>query len=364
MTAAPDPTAQRRADVLDDAYDRLADYSFLDGPGLAVHAPMAAEALCALGHDAAVSDWVEGYKARYDPLPAPSATEAINPADPSSWRAALGNPGRLTDWQHLFTRELTQRLWPEVIGTWAPRLLAGYGGAFTHGLLRTAHAVRALASAPAPSSLATDELAKGLALWAGMYTELPGHPRLDGDRALAEALTRLPRPETTWTPVEAGMFLRLGDLPDFADAIEALAAPIRLDDAFSDLTLTFARMMLANLGADAIGLVHTITPVAATRTLTPHLPTVPTTVLYAQLWKVNAAITVGFTSGHDTLATTTTIASDTPMPTADALIAKATEHRDPHVVKFTEACLNENTLRPDPTYLLAAQHLIDTTPAW
>jgi hypothetical protein len=41
------------------------------------------------------------------------------------------------------------------------------------------------------------------------------------------------------------------------------------------------------------------------------------------------------------------------------LIARV-EHKDPHVVKFTEACLRENAIRPDPAYLLAAQHLIET----
>jgi hypothetical protein len=46
------------------------------------------------------------------------------------------------------------------------------------------------------------------------------------------------------------------------------------------------------------------------------------------------------------------------------IIGQALEHRDPHVLKFTEGCAREYALRPDPTYLQAAQTLIKQTPAW
>jgi hypothetical protein len=55
---------------------------------------------------------------------------------------------------------------------------------------------------------------------------------------------------------------------------------------------------------------------------------------------------------------------DVEAPSPPELVARATEHKDPHVVKFTEACLREHALRADPVYLLAAQHVIDKTPAW
>jgi len=49
-------------DPLDGALDKLAGY----GPGLAngnfSHAPMVAEALCALGRPEAVMPWIEGYQ--------------------------------------------------------------------------------------------------------------------------------------------------------------------------------------------------------------------------------------------------------------------------------------------------------------
>jgi hypothetical protein len=357
-----DQADQTRADALDDALDRLSGYSFADGPGMAAHGTMGAEALSAAGHDHAVANWVEGYKTRHEPIPAPPLTDRLDPADPTSWQEALGDPSRLSDWHDLFSRQLEDQRWQEVVSSWGPRLLPGYGGAFTHGLIRTAHAVRGLESGRAPSSLRIDELAKGLAYWAGTYKALPGRPSLQGGRSLGEALAGIPRPEQAWTPIEAGMFARIHELDGFTEAVEALGPPPSIDDALSDLTATFARMMLANPDVHPFGLVHALTPVAGARTLLPYLPTVSIEQLYAQLWHVDAAITASFVpSTSDDL--TRALEQDAPPP-PDELAGRAAEHGDPHVVKFTEACTREDALRPDPNYLLAARHVADRTPAW
>jgi hypothetical protein len=361
MQVLPDG-GSRRAEVLDDALDRLSEYSYVDGPGMAIHGPMGAEALSTLGHDDLVAPWVEQYKARHPVIAAPPTSGRLDADDEGSWRPALGEPARLSDWAELFARQLQDRPWSDVLRSWVPRLLPGYGGAFTHGLIRTAHAVRALQSAPAPTPLVLAELAKALAYWAGSYKTLPGRPTLAGARSLDEAITRIPRPHDAWTPIEAGQFSRVHELPDFANAVEALGRPASVDEALSDLTATFARMMLANPDVHPFGLVHAVTPVAGARTLVPFLPTLSTEQVYAQLWHVDAAIAAGFTrvpeagairSGHDN-----------DVPDLDELVARAAEHKDPHVVKFTEACLRESAIRPDPAYLLAAQHVIDKTPAW
>ncbi len=42
------------------------------------------------------------------------------------------------------------------------------------------------------------------------------------------------------------------------------------------------------------------------------------------------------------------------LPPLDELGARAVEHGDEHVIKFTEACLREYALRPDPRYPAAA----------
>src|SRR5260370_29416158 len=93
---------------LDGALDRLAGY----GPGLAngnfSHAPMVAEALCALGRPAAVMPWIERYQERIVArapagAPAPGVDEPIRPAE---WRGALGQRDRFAAWSALFAGEL------------------------------------------------------------------------------------------------------------------------------------------------------------------------------------------------------------------------------------------------------------------
>lgn len=363
MTIHDTPTAaeaedRRRADALDDALDRLADYRFLDGPGLAVHAPMAAEALTNLGLADEVPRWVDAYVAAQAPLPAPPTKEPIDPRDPTSWRPALGDPSRLTDWNQVFDRLLAESPWPSVVSQWADRLIDGYAGAFTHGLLRTAHAVRALERRTAPSPAALRELATGLAFWAGTFKRLPGRPELTGRRSLPEAIATIPRPTEPWTAEEAGLMLRLDELVGFPDAVSALAPPGPLAAPLSDLTLAFARFMAANPQAPAVGINHAITPVVAARTLVPYLPTHSTADLYARLWQVGAAIVAGFTPAGASVDG----AIDTDPPAPGDLVDQVVGHPDPHAVKLTEACLREHADHPDPAYLLAAQHLIATMP--
>src|ERR1043166_1193529 len=75
---------------LDNALDQLAGY----GPALANgnfnHAPMVAEALCALGRPGAVLPWIERYRERM--LPCPPADEPIRV---DRGREALGQRGEV-----------------------------------------------------------------------------------------------------------------------------------------------------------------------------------------------------------------------------------------------------------------------------
>lgn len=356
---------RKRRDAVDDALDRLSAYRFVDGPGMATHGPMGAEALSTLGHDDLVSAWVEGYKARHEVIPAPPAIARLDPESEASWRPALGDPQRLSDWDDLFTRALGESAWPDVLQVWVPRLLPGYAGAFTHGLIRTAHAVRALESIVDPSPLVTRELARGLAYWAGTFKALPGRPELRGTLSLSEAVAGLPRPDEAWSPIEAGLFSRLHELRGFPAAVEALGPPPSIDEALSDLTIAFARLVVTRPDVVPIGLVHAVTPVAGARTLLRYLPSTSTEQVYAQLWQVDAAIASGFVpaSGRPRAAGDGDDAG-VPVPSPDELAARAAGHRDPHAVKFTEACIRENALRPDPAYLLAAREVLKRTPPW
>jgi hypothetical protein len=352
-----------RTDALHDALDRLAAYDYVDGAGFACHGPMGAEALSALGRDDQVPGWVDAYVARHAPIAAPPADRRIDPGDERSWRPALSDFSRVSDWAAMFREALWNEPWQAVLRRWAPRLLPGYGGGLTHGLLRTAHAVRAMPRQHAPSGLLLDELAKGLAAWAVWYTELPGRPVLGGELDVDQAIARLPRPAGPWTPLEAGTFSRLDEVAGFADAVAALAPPAgAVPQGLSGLTAAFCRTMLANPDVVPQGLVHAVTPVAAARTLLPHLPDASAERLYAHLWQVGAAIVVGFTPAAS---------PERPAPIVDRvplrpdeLVARAIKHRDPHVVKFTEACAREHALVPDAVYLHAAEHVLAHTPPW
>ena len=356
-------THDHRADVLDEALDRLAGYSFTDGPGMATHGPMGAEAFAGLGHDDDVADWVEAYKASHEPIPEPPANERLDLADAASWQPALGDPSRLADWRDGFRRSLADEPWADVLRTWLPRLAPGYAGAFTHGLIRTAHAVRIVQLRPEPSAQGLAELATALAYWAGTYRALPGDAILRGTTSLADALAQVPRPDQPWTPVEAGMFTRVGELDGFAESVGRLAPPAAIDQGLSELTATLARLMIARPDAMPFGLVHAVTPVAGVRTLLPYLDPGDHRLVYGYLWRVDAAIVAGFVPSPVDAATLAPAGDDPPeMPTPPDLVTQAAEHRDPHVVKFTATCLSENALAPDPAYLLAAQHVIHKTP--
>ena len=351
-----------RSDALNDALDRLDGYGYLDAPGFAFHGPMGAETLSTLGHDDLVGSWVEAYKARHEALDVPATTGRIDAHDEAGWRSALGDMSRVSDWAQLFRRELAGQPWPEVLQRWLPRLLAGYGGALTHGLIRVAHGVRALPVDAPPSGLLLDELAKGLAFWAASFTALPGRPDLHGSLALPDALAGVPRPEETWSPIEAGTFARMGELRRFPSAVEALARPGSIDGALSDLTAAFCRAVLTASGPTANALVHTVTPVAAARTLLPYMAGVSIETVYAQLWHVSAAIVCGFAPPLASAATTGAPGLDTPG--RPEILARAVEHRDTHVLKFAEACAREDALRPDPVYMRAAHHVLGQLPAW
>jgi hypothetical protein len=354
-----------RADTLNDALDRLAGYAYVDGMGFACHGPMGAEALSALGYEVAVGDWVETYKAAHAPIEAPPVVEPIDPGDEASWRPALGDFSRVSDWAAAFHRELDDQPWPAVLRTWLPRLLPGYGGGLTHGLIRVGHGVRALPAGGSPSALALDELAKGLAAWAAWFTTLPGHPAPGGTLPLDHAIARLPRPTEPWSPIEAGMFTRLGELPDLPAAIDALEPPKDPDEALSDLTAAICRILVDRPDVVQQGLVHAVTPAVAVRSLLPYFPEASAEQVFAQVWQVDAAIVSGFVPVPAPAAPGDTAipSEERELPTAEELAARAAEHRDPHVIKFTEACLREHARRPDPAYLLAAQALHHRTPA-
>src|SRR5262249_21601838 len=146
---------------------------------------MGAEALAALGFGSEVPGWVDRYRHSRDHHSPPTPRWALDPDDEASWRPALGGFDRAGDWEQMFRRLLGERPWNEVLLQWWPRLLPGLFSRLTHGLIRTAHAVRGAASTAEPNATQLTELARGLAYWAARYQPLPGTAYLNGSRTVA-----------------------------------------------------------------------------------------------------------------------------------------------------------------------------------
>ncbi|WP_269855483.1 questin oxidase family protein [Streptomyces sp. RPT161] len=355
-------------DAVNDALERMDDLGYERGAqgDLANHGPMGAEALAVLGHGAQVAAWVEGYRQAMPHHEPPAPRFALDPDDESAWRPALGAFERAGDWEKLFERELAERPWRDVLARWWGRLLPGTLAGLTHGMIRTAHAVRSLSAAPKPTGAQLTELARGLAYWAARYTGLPGEARFgaaQGEGRLAYAVAALPRRPMAATVSRGSAAERLRALDRFegyGQALDALA-PADPQAMLSDMTVEFAGIYLAHPEVFPVPLVHAVTAPAAARLVLPHLPTELHTPTLAALWQVHIALLLAFTGDRRQEETVLRTALETDVPSFDELAARAVEHQDEHVLKFTEACIREHALRPDPRFgaaVLAAQQRI------
>jgi hypothetical protein len=353
--------ANTRQDAINEALGQLYDYGFAVEPGFAAHGPMVVEALSALGRNDAIADWLDAYKTKWRHRAAPPRLEPIDARNEAHWRAALGGRERTSDWLDLFRRALTEEPWQDVLRRWVPILIDGAAGGLNHGVIRTTHAIRAFPEDGAPSDLERDELARGLAYWAGSYRTVPGNPDRHGNLALNEALRRLPR----LAPEQRGGFMApLKGLAGYADSVEALAGVTEINDAISKHTATFARVLVAHQELRQVALIeliHAITGPAAIRTLLAYFPDGSGPWVYSRLWQVSAAI-VADVAGPMPAETEPEIGAPTLGP--DELVAQAVEHRDEHVIKLTDALLREDRIRPDPVYRIAAESVVPRIRPW
>lgn len=304
------------AECMDHALERLWEVGFEFGPDFAVHAPMVAETLATLGHRDTVPSWIKINTRRRQYYAPPSAVEALPEDADAARQAALGDYRRVTDWTQYFDRRLAERPWREVLVDWWPQLMEGAFSAFTHGLIRTAHAVRALTVAPEPSTLQLNELARGLAYWAARYRTVPWKLKYAGPAVTSAE--EVPAALTELTALNAGKYAEVAPDP-------------------------------------AVPQVHSITAPAALRLVLPILPP----ELAVRSFEAVAHLTAGVwtaipsTSGHSPAS-----AEDYRPPSGELLVADAVELGEEHAIKLTEACLREHAVRPDDRYLAAAHTLI------
>jgi hypothetical protein len=342
-----------------DALDRLRGTGPEFDGFLANHGPMAAEALTRLGGADALPRWVDGYLVRLDS--APEVRRGIGDAD---WRENLGDEALLGDWTAYLRTKAQEMSWRDRLLQWWPRLLPGLAASATHGVIRTAHAVRSLRDAGAePHPLLVDELAQGLGFWAARYQTVPGNPRLAGGSDSIAALSRLPRLDPA-TPSEGpgivGRLVSLRHLNGFTDGLDEWGAPLTPDDALDDLIAAAARVLAARDDAP-IAFCHAVTAPAAVRLVLPELPVELRRASVAASWQVVGGIVAAFAAPRQEAESAAAEAD------AEALLqelgVRAIENGDEHVIKLTETAEREYRRTKNATLLVGADRFRDRVSA-
>ncbi len=345
----------KQYEVLDPALEIIAAYGPDLRNGLTNHAPMAIEALCAMGRGDAAMRWLEHYRKGMAPRPAPR--ERIETGR-DQWRSAAGRIERVADWSALFENELKEAPWPEVLDRWVGRFAPGISASATHGVIRVGHAARGLSQAESPERL--KELADGLAYWAATYEELPTDLSAPSNLRPRQAILRVasvPQEKRKYSGTITGSLRDLDRFPDFAPVIALVGIEGEGDPSslISELTETFARVYLANAHdvLTAIVFIHGVTSAASLRLMLPHLHDRTARAGARYAWQAGCALYAAFgarpaPSGE----------IEPPRESRERLVEMAVENQDEHAIKFTEACIREDALSPSPAYLAAARHAL------
>lgn len=335
--------------LMDQALEFLAPYGPDLRNGLTSHAPMAVEALAALGRADAIMPWLENYSKGMLPRPVPGS-----PISAEDWRAALGKEPRVADWHAFFENELKNAPWREVLACWTERLAPGFCASAMHGIIRVGHAVRSLSESDTP--VRVRELAAGLGYWAAAYQTLPttqhGAEALGAQEAMSK-VPIVPLAQRKFSGTIVSSLEALAEFPDFAPVIGLLNVKRDPSQVIADISETFARVYLANAQdvLSTIVFVHSVTGVVTLRSLLPYLPETTIHGLLRYAWQGSCALYSAF--GQSAIRTGEV---DPPRESRETLIDMAVANGDEHVIKFTEACLREYDLNPSSAYLAAIRH--------
>ncbi len=347
------PVAQY--ELLDPALDPLRALGPVLKNGFVNHAPMAAEALVAMGQGDLASKWV---RANLDSiLP---ANDSVAPLDSTELEGAVGDPRRQDAWRSFFHHRLADGPWEPVLDQWADRLAPGLFAAAAHGIIRVGHGVRALRVDDTP--LRRRELAEGLALWAGSYQPLVTH-RVDDTPTLSakDALARVPLVPLAHRRNEGAITTALEQLPHaqgFGEVISLIDVEGELPALAYDIASEFAQVFLYRVHTPltAIVFTHAITAVAAILNIAPHVKEVTTRKLVSYGWQTAAGLHSAY--------------SEFPAPGPGALVPEtpdriaigAVQHGDDHVIKLSEACLRFYEATGDERFLMVPVHARDMLP--
>jgi hypothetical protein len=280
--------------LLDEAFERVSALDFEIPNPIVNHAPMACEALAALGYDSVISEWVENFQ--------PALHRAIQPVVPTwgvdfAWTDLLGDLWLLPEWMGYFDRAINDDGWRDVVRTWVPRLMPGQVHALFHGVIRTSHAVRAIDGTDTRARRA--ELARALANWACWCR--PGEP--------TDAKAVLDDPEIATARVAA----------------QAAGCYVARPNVFA---------------------LHGVTGAMAVQLLSGYLDPFDAAAALSQLEAEHRVLYRDVTPAR---------VDDTDGEWDSLFAQKAVRSFDPHQVKLVEACLRGHELTGDPHFIAAAR---------
>jgi hypothetical protein len=255
---------------------------------------MACEALSVLGAEKSIDSWVPRFEASMVAAPTPRLPRW---GPEFAWRDHLGEARLRPEWIGYFEQAVDADGYEAVIGLWVPRLMPGLAAALFHGVIRTAHATRAISHRDSPAR--RTELAHALGNWASWYS--PG----------------------------AG-----GGPEGFAD--EPAAAAI---DAARRGARAFAHQ-------PSIYYLHGVTGAMAVDLLAPFLEPGDVATAVAQLRAEHALLYRGTPDGPPDTSN-----GQWPAGAIDAAVASG----DPHQVKLVEACRRGYAAGGDPVFAIAAE---------
>ena len=326
--------------------------------GMTSHVPMVAEAMAAMGQDQAALDWVERHRHTIVPRRARVLKE-----EGELWPSGLGQHGLQEEWSAFFSEEIRVQGWRKICDIWGQRLAPGFAAAASHGVIRVAHAARALSQCE--TDLRLRELADGLALWASTYAVLPAEVKKQQRLSAIDALKQVPLVPDSYRRNGGSITAALGQLkfaPEFADVINFVDWDRGIEANILDAAEAFAHVVVQNVctRSTAIVFTHGVTGILAVRNLLPHVSLETARLLLQYGWNTGAALYAAYA----------VVPFELPQERFGAesvdRIARAVAHGDDHVIKLTEACLNFYADRPSQVFLKAtdvvAHHLASDQP--
>ena len=190
--------------------------------------------------------------------------------------------------------------------------------------------------------------------WAARYQVLPGSPSsTNGGFSPSSAIAqvdRLHRLDFEGSGSIQQQIMGLDEQPEFAPAIDLVDTGGDLSAFISNITETFAGLYLANQ-KNLIAFVHTVTAPSSLRTLAPYLAEADARLAALYAWQACA----GICSWYSVVPPMDTTGLEAPSEDREDLIYRAVAAGGAHSIKFTEACLREYTINPNPVYLVAAR---------